>query len=339
MVVVTTKKCDLRCTHCFRDEYKSEYLDVEVFRKFLADNLPHTSQKIVILTGGEPTLHPQLDEICDVVRKAGIKMNIVSNGQIKKNRDIIIKNKDMMYVAEISIDAPIREINDATRGEGTFDKIVEAVKHYTANGVRTNLLYTLHDGNSHLARESLDLARDIGAKLVMFTAMVPVMKSNADGLSLSSNVADAFALIQKIKHEYPMLEIITNDRQLVRWTDGYWKPDLCSVINGGYHDNFTLLPNGDVSLCCDLYDLDYVPPTFDVPNDPLNPIVGNVKRDDYDKIVKTKIDLMKELRKRRYLDSEAGLIKGDREYMCLNCMFYHYHKAPPKAVPIKIVRK
>src|SRR5574343_609305 len=179
MIIITTKKCDLRCTHCLRDEYKSKYLNVGLFRSFLLDAMRYAPPGRVTLTGGEPTVHPMLAELFQVCRELGWTVHIVTNGQIKKNRDIVIANRDVVKVVAISIDAPIKEINDATRGEGTFDKIVEAAKHYRANGIITNFLFTVHDGNAHLMKEALELSVACNINVSMFTAMFPVKKSTA----------------------------------------------------------------------------------------------------------------------------------------------------------------
>jgi len=340
VIVVTTKKCDLRCTHCLRDEYKSPYLDVGLFRDFLRENSKHSTKRLVTLTGGEPTVHPKLDDLLSVCREQGWKVHVVTNGQIKKNRDVVIKNSDVAKTVAISIDAPVREVNDATRGIGTFDKIVEAVHHYRESGLQVNFLFTVHDKNAHLVKESLDLCDELGVKVAMFTAMFPVKKSTADGLNVTnSKAAQAFGKLRLLRPNYKV-NVELSDRQIASYSDGYWSTSYCSVINSNLHEDLTLLPDGNVSLCCDLYDLDYDHSDYgQAKNEPLSDGLGKFPDCSYDEIILNKQKLVTELRTRRYQDAERGLLTGQRAFICQNCKFYHYHNSEPKAVPIKLMRK
>ena len=73
-VIVPTKKCDLRCTHCMRTEYKGDALDVDLLQRFLTDVNKLTKQRQHSLTGGEPTVHPRFDALLGTFRVTGNTM-------------------------------------------------------------------------------------------------------------------------------------------------------------------------------------------------------------------------------------------------------------------------
>src|SRR3974390_1343916 len=69
--VVVTRRCNLACTYCseFDDFSKPVNLD-EMLRRI--DRLAAFGTTAITLTGGEPLLHPQLDEIIRRIRSHGI---------------------------------------------------------------------------------------------------------------------------------------------------------------------------------------------------------------------------------------------------------------------------
>ena len=126
-MVNITNKCTLRCRHCFvfREgnpvERKNE-MDtatmLETLRSLQKKHYIHT----MLWMGGEPLLRP------DVLRE-GIKIfnknHITTNGTID-----LIDFPGCIYV--VSIDGP-PEINDAIRGRGTFDKVMDTLSRVPAD--------------------------------------------------------------------------------------------------------------------------------------------------------------------------------------------------------------
>ena len=87
------------------------------------------------------------------------------------------------------------------------------------------------------------------------------------------------------------------------------------------------MPDGKVSICCDIYDVDYNELKFD-PNifeeDPLSHIIGDLNTQTLEQVLVQKEKHFEELARRRRRDSLAGLLKNGRENICSNCAYYHY---------------
>lgn len=90
-----TYLCNLRCNNCNRSSAQapeSLHLELEQLRQFVADSLEQKRKwKRIRLLGGEPTLHPQFEEvfgILDPLRSLSpaMKIEVVSNGYGKKVR-------------------------------------------------------------------------------------------------------------------------------------------------------------------------------------------------------------------------------------------------------------
>ena len=86
--------CDLDCVACSRASFLSKpvvpnmTLDdaLEFFRQ--ADELNWHPRIIVI--GGEPTLHPQFDEFCELIwKRTNIYAQVYSNGYTEKSRELL----------------------------------------------------------------------------------------------------------------------------------------------------------------------------------------------------------------------------------------------------------
>lgn len=86
--IEVTTRCNLMCRHCDRRCSQSPAkvdMSIETIERFISESreMNHRWEKICIL-GGEPTLHPRLDEIIDLLRKyaedqGGCELFLVSN--------------------------------------------------------------------------------------------------------------------------------------------------------------------------------------------------------------------------------------------------------------------
>lgn len=78
MLLELTDACNLRCVHCFQEHDPSHFMDLDLVHSLVnrADSLGIGE---VVLTGGEPTMHPLFPEIYQYVRNSGFLVNVFSN--------------------------------------------------------------------------------------------------------------------------------------------------------------------------------------------------------------------------------------------------------------------
>lgn len=83
-----TDKCDLKCPNCYMGPENSWFLSVEQAGKMF-DRMVELegNPEVVTLTGGEPTLHPQLFEIAELAMKKSIKNVLVNTNGNKLATD------------------------------------------------------------------------------------------------------------------------------------------------------------------------------------------------------------------------------------------------------------
>src|SRR5918993_5592031 len=77
--LIPIRRCNLSCAYCNEyDDRSAPVPTAEVLRRI--DRLAALGTGIVTLSGGEPLLHPDLDEIIRHIRRRGMMAGLISNG-------------------------------------------------------------------------------------------------------------------------------------------------------------------------------------------------------------------------------------------------------------------
>ena len=101
--IIPIRRCNLDCAYC--NEYDKTSAPVpteEMLRRI--DHLARLGTLIITLSGGEPTLHPDLDVIIQRIRKRGAIATLITNGLLLTPERIERLNKAGLDYLQISID-------------------------------------------------------------------------------------------------------------------------------------------------------------------------------------------------------------------------------------------
>jgi MoaA/NifB/PqqE/SkfB family radical SAM enzyme len=101
--VIPMRRCNLSCTYCNEYDDHSKPVALEVMRQRL-DRLADLGTTIVTISGGEPLLHPELDEIIGHVRRRGMIAGLITNGYLLTADRIQRLNCAGLEHLQISID-------------------------------------------------------------------------------------------------------------------------------------------------------------------------------------------------------------------------------------------
>ncbi len=155
------RRCNLTCKHCYAlsadHDYEGELSREEVFT--VMDDLKAYRVPVLILSGGEPLLRPDIFEIAERSRDMGFYTGLSTNGTlIDEPMADRIAAMGFNYVG-ISLDG-LRETHDKFRRlEGAFDRSLAAVHLLHARGVKVGLRFTMTALNAHDLPALLDLMR------------------------------------------------------------------------------------------------------------------------------------------------------------------------------------
>src|SRR3977135_2418140 len=101
--VIPMRRCNLACGYCNEYDHTSSPVPLEQMKQRL-DKLADLGTSIVTLSGGEPMMHPQLDEIVHHIRLRGMIAGLISNGYYFTPERIRRLNKAGLEYLQISID-------------------------------------------------------------------------------------------------------------------------------------------------------------------------------------------------------------------------------------------
>src|SRR5258708_1518394 len=101
--LIPMRRCNLACGYCNEYDHSSNPVALEVVTARL-DKLANLGTAIVTISGGEPMMHPQLDEIIHHIRVRGMIAGLISNGYYFTPERIKRLNKAGLEYLQISID-------------------------------------------------------------------------------------------------------------------------------------------------------------------------------------------------------------------------------------------
>ncbi len=153
------RRCNLTCKHCYTIsadiDFPGELNTEQVYT--VMDDLKGFKVPVLILSGGEPLLRPDIFEISKYAKDLGFYVGLSSNGTL-------ITEENIQQIAEVgydyvgvSIDG-IRDTHDVFRQKkGAFDESMHGIKLCREYGMKAGVRFTLTQDNSHELPELLDM--------------------------------------------------------------------------------------------------------------------------------------------------------------------------------------
>lgn len=272
-------KCNLSCTHCYinRDQHGNETLDIDTIKEWLrlfaersdpgkdhpekeSGNKDIEDKAIVskadqthlIFLGGEPTLHPELYAAVKEARCLGFKsITIDTNGYLF--HDILDKiSCDDIDSLSFSLDGATRSTNDAIRGEGSYDKVMEGIERALAKNFSCAMIYTVSEKNFHELELMEDLIKNLGIERFFIQAIGRRGKSSSESRgNFQVSKENWLKLIPQTAQKIAGHGIVVTYPKVFLNND---EPFQCA---GNVADNYFVFPNGRVYQCpiCEDYPL------------------------------------------------------------------------------------
>lgn len=142
--LLVTKACNYRCQFCHQEglpEQSASLLtpeDYEFFYKTLSSELMFSS---VTLTGGEPLLRDDIEEICEKLKKTGCEITLTTNGNLLGKRSSIGK-----YLSKVNISLHTLDKNKyegIVQRTGAFDEFIHSVKEFRRINPGTKIVFNV----------------------------------------------------------------------------------------------------------------------------------------------------------------------------------------------------
>src|SRR5512134_430146 len=101
--IIPTRRCNLACGYCNEYDDFSPPIPIETMLHRI-DLLAGLSTAIVTISGGEPLLHPQIEQVIQRIRHHGMIAGMITNGYLLSPKKILALNEAGLEHLQISID-------------------------------------------------------------------------------------------------------------------------------------------------------------------------------------------------------------------------------------------
>jgi pyruvate formate lyase activating enzyme len=201
--IIFTQGCNFRCPYCHNPEladpdlYESCIPEEEVFG-FLEKRKGKLDA--VTVTGGEPTIQPDIARFLEKIKAMGYLVKIDSNGSRPEIIKTLIDKKLVNYIA-MDIKAPLEKYRDITRSEIDPSRISESIALIMAHAkdyeFRTTVVKSLLSEDD--IEETVKLAK--GAKKYVLQRFVPSKTLERDFLDEETySKKELDKIIKKLKY-------------------------------------------------------------------------------------------------------------------------------------------
>ena len=177
-----TAGCNLYCRHCWiAPRFQTPgnpgvSLEVGLFSQVI-DQAKPLGLSTVKLTGGEPLLHPQIDQLLEIIRKENLRLVVETNGVLCTPALAgAIAACPNPYVS-VSLDGFNPETHDWVRGvKGAFDSALAGIRNLVTAGLQPQIIMSLMKRNQDQMQSVVRLAESLGAGSVKFNLIQPTAR-------------------------------------------------------------------------------------------------------------------------------------------------------------------
>jgi heme d1 biosynthesis radical SAM protein NirJ len=230
------RRCNLTCKHCYSIsadiDFKGELDTEEVFT--VMDDLKAFGVPVLILSGGEPLLRPDIFTVSQRAKDMGFYVGLSTNGTLIDEHNIdAIAAVAYDYVG-ISIDGNKDTHDRFRRKEGAFDASMAGIRLCRDRDIKVGLRFTMTEDNAVELPDMLQLMADEGVNkfylshlnyagrgnrnrdsdvqlnitrhamdLLFETALLHAQRGDGLEFVTGNNDADGVYLLQWVKQHYP----------------------------------------------------------------------------------------------------------------------------------------
>jgi MoaA/NifB/PqqE/SkfB family radical SAM enzyme len=168
VTLYVTDRCNSRCVSCDYWRHGRNDMNLAAVTRLLP-SFAQLHTQMVVLSGGEPLLNPEWAAIAELLRRAGLKVWLLTSGlALSKHAR---RAAELFDAITVSLDGTDPETYQAIRGLDAFHKVCEGIQAAAAAGSRPGIRVTLQRGNFQQLPAFVDLARELGARRVSFLAV------------------------------------------------------------------------------------------------------------------------------------------------------------------------
>jgi len=214
----------------------------------------------ISLAGGEPLMYPHFEEVLRSLKDHGIGFILILTNGTLINRAVAKMLGRYATRVQLSLDGASEEVNDRSRGEGTYSKILRGIDLLIESDVGISLRMTCSDQGVQDVIEMVDFAKNLGAVEFDFRRALPVGRGAEAGISFPKpdqykilcqtawERGRALNLQVELGDPFPVLFCNERLRQSAEETPGLQDGSMIGGCSVGT-DSVYIAPDGKILLC------------------------------------------------------------------------------------------
>jgi len=158
--LVVTRRCNLACAYCNEYDHVSQPVPLGVLFQRV-ERLASLGTSIITISGGEPLLHPGLEQVVAHIRRHGIIATVITNGYLLTEKRIKRLNSARLDHLQISIDNLIPD-EVSKKSLKVLDQKLVLLSRFAEFGVNVNVVIGAGVKNPEAAQVIAQRARGLG---------------------------------------------------------------------------------------------------------------------------------------------------------------------------------
>jgi MoaA/NifB/PqqE/SkfB family radical SAM enzyme len=194
--IIPIRRCNLSCTYCNEYDDYSKPVPIDILKRRI-DDLARLGTSIVTMSGGEPLLHPQLDELIAHMRTYPIIVGMITNGYLLTADRIQKLNRAGLDHLQISIDNVMPD-DVSKKSLKVLDKKLQLLAAHAGFHVNIN---SVVGGGIHNPHDALVVGRR--AVQLGFTSTIGIIHDGEGQLQpLGDDEREVFMQMRKLEKKH-----------------------------------------------------------------------------------------------------------------------------------------
>jgi len=243
-----TYRCNLRCPFCYRKTVEVPEMSTVQIKEMMRE-FKDMGTYFWVFNGGEPLLREDLPELIDYAKDLGFYCSLVTNGILlaqKLENNLFYRKLDFV---QINLEGP-QEIHDRMHGQGTYNRVIDALNLLKKLNIRTNILTLIAQDNI----DYFDYLIELATQYHMTIAFQPMAIQIEDNFGLSQQYFPGGTrfkeAVDKLIKQKKIGAPIISSFEFLKMIRDCW-PDIPNKIHcyaAQFYCNIT--PNGYLVPCC-----------------------------------------------------------------------------------------
>ncbi|MBC8138557.1 MAG: radical SAM protein [Fibrella sp.] len=174
--IALTNACNLNCVTCWsysslrkelpRADWRRERLDRELLGGVFDDARTMRTERVIFTGGGDPLAHPQFYDIASDAKAQGLKVTLISNLTLARDRErLVALGIDTVLANFSSGDPESYAAFHPNRSPDDFGKLLETLHAIRDAGTSLKLVFVVCALNAHILEKAIRIAEELHASV------------------------------------------------------------------------------------------------------------------------------------------------------------------------------